>query len=423
MPEPLTASVRPWPRLLSGLSGLGMTVFSVLTIQHFFAANYPETIFAGSFCDINAFFNCDSSARSPIAQLWGVPIGFFGAMIGALVLLGAAFPSDRLTRTNRSLALVTAAGAVGLGLFSVIYHGTLCLMCSGFYVSSWISLFVFWRAGRVGEGSLGGPWLRPSLSVLAAAAVVVASGAWSMRQYHEARRDAQLGGAATRVVRQFYALDRVAWPSVISPYWIVKSTERFEDAPIRVVAFEDPLCPDCKLLADQFAQLEQEFPGQLNVVFQFFPLEGKCNQVVDKDLHPGACDLSYLAAHDPSKFKAIYLEVFANLREARDPAWREALARKHGVSEGLTDERTRDIVHRILATGAEYEKTSEKFAHGIRSTPTMIINGRMIIGTLPYDHLRALFQALADESASGTGFLETWVPARERSKESGQPRR
>jgi uncharacterized membrane protein/predicted DsbA family dithiol-disulfide isomerase len=423
MSEPLAAPVRSWLRPLSFLAGLGMTVFSALTIQHYFAANYPETIFAGSFCDINAFFNCDSSARSPIAQLGGVPIGYFGLMVGALVMLGAAFPSDRLTRVNRSLALATAAGAIGLGLFSVLYHGTLCLLCSGFYVSSWVSLWVFWRAGRSSGAPLGGPWLRPSVSVVLAAAVVVAGGAWSMRLYHDARRDAQLGGAATRVVRQFYALDRVAWPSVISPYWIVKSTERFEDAPIRIVAFEDLLCPDCKLLADQIAQLDQEFSGQMNVVFQFFPLEGACNQVVDKDLHPGACELSYLAAHDPEKFKAIYTEVFANLRDARDPEWRAELARRHGVEAGLTDARTHERVRQLIGTGAEYAPTSGKYAHGIRSTPTMIINGRMVIGTLPYEQMRALFGALVDEAATGTGFLEQWVPARERGRESGPPRR
>ena len=46
-------------RALSLLSGLGMAVFSVLTIEHYYAANFPESIFEGSFCDINAFFNCD----------------------------------------------------------------------------------------------------------------------------------------------------------------------------------------------------------------------------------------------------------------------------------------------------------------------------------------------------------------------------
>jgi len=244
-----------------------------------------------------------------------------------------------------------------------------------------------------------------------------------MRLYHDARQEAQRGGTATRIVRQYYSLAVVPMPSVISPYFVVKSTERFEDAPIRVIAYEDLLCPDCRLLAEQFARLEAEFTGQLNVVFQFFPLEAKCNQVVAKDLHPGACELSYIAAHDPAKFRAIYDEVFANTREARIPEWRAALARKYGVEAGLTDPRTQDVVHKILSTGAEYDKTSDKYAHGIRSTPTMIINGRMVIGTLPYEQLRALFQALVDESTSGRGFIENWVRPADRAKEAGPARK
>ncbi len=423
MPDSLFARANPWLRVLSIAAGLGMIVFSLLTIQHFFAANYPVTIFAGSFCDINTFFNCESSAKSPISQLFGVPIGTFGVMAGALVVLGTLFPSERLTRTNRSLAPLYALGAVALLLFSVLYHGSVCLLCSGFYVSSWLSLWVFWRAGRTEDVALGGPWLRPSAAVLATAAVVVGGGAWGMRLYHDARQDAQRGGIATRIVRQYYALAVVPMPSVISPYYVVKSTERFEDAPVRVIAYEDLLCPDCKLLAEQFARLETEFTGKLNIVFQFFPLEGKCNDVVAKDLHPGACELSYIAAHDPAKFRAIYDEVFANARDARIPEWRAALARKYGVDAGPTDPRTQEIVRRILSTGAEYDKTSDKYAHGIRSTPTMIINGRMVIGTLPYEQMRALFQALVDESTAGTGFIENWVRPADRAKELGPARK
>ena len=68
-------------------------------------------------------------------------------------------------------------------------------------------------------------------------------------------------------------------------------------------------------------------------------------------------------------------------------------------------------MQRIINTGTEYEKTSEKFAHGIRSTPTLIINNRMIIGTLPYGQLKAIFESLLAESEK-TGdrrFLENWV--------------
>ncbi|MCL7983480.1 MAG: hypothetical protein M8862_13220, partial [marine benthic group bacterium] len=65
----LTIGGHPARRLASFAAGLGMVVFSLLTIRHFFEANYPDSIFAGSFCDISAFFNCDSSAYSSLSTL------------------------------------------------------------------------------------------------------------------------------------------------------------------------------------------------------------------------------------------------------------------------------------------------------------------------------------------------------------------
>ncbi len=60
----------------------------------------------------------------------------------------------------------------------------------------------------------------------------------------------------------------------------MKSTERFEDAPIQIVEYADFLCPDCLYLAQQLDKLKKEFAGKINVAFQFFPLEGECNKVV-----------------------------------------------------------------------------------------------------------------------------------------------
>jgi hypothetical protein len=41
----------------------------------------------------------------------------------------------------------------------------------------------------------------------------------------------------------------------------------------------------------------------------------------------------------------------------------------------------------------------------------MIINNRMVIGTLPYAQLKAVFQALVEEHEQGTKkFIENWVP-------------
>jgi uncharacterized membrane protein/protein-disulfide isomerase len=399
-----------WPRYATLLAGLGMMVFSALTIRHFFAANYPASIWAGSFCDISAFFNCNSSAFSKLAQIGGVPLGYFGLFLGGLVALGAVFPSPEFERTNKSLATLNAIGVLALLLYSVIGTKSLCLLCSGFYLFSIFAFLLFWKCGiDGGDPSLRVRYLRPSVKHLAAFAVVLAIGAYGFRVYHDTKKEAQSGGAAARVVRQYFGLPVVKTPSIVSPYWTAKSTERFEDAPIQVIEYADFLCPDCLYLSQQLAKLRQEFQGKINIAFQFFPLEGKCNGVVAKDLHPGACEMAYIAAaQDPAKFAQIHDEIWANYTSAkRQPEWRKEFARRNGVEKTIDDPTLRRRVAEIINTGAEYDKTSDKYAHGVRSTPTMIINNRMIIGTFPYEQLRAIFQALVDKREQ-KNFIEHW---------------
>ncbi|NNK49320.1 MAG: thioredoxin domain-containing protein [Gemmatimonadetes bacterium] len=406
----LTLEGWTWKRAASLVAGTGMVLASYMTIRHFFAANYPESIWQGSFCDISAFFNCDSSAYSSIAEIGGVPIGVFGAIVGGLVVLGALLPSAPLERTNKSIALINGVGVVTLALYSVFVLGSLCLLCTGFYVASLLSLFLFWRYGIDRDaGGFVARWLRPSTAVLLVLALFTVTQAWAAARYHEAKRDAQSGGVAARVVKQYFALPEVAWPSEISEYRTASATDDFEDAPIRIVEFGDPLCSDCQYLHEQMLLLKDEFAGQMNVAFQFFPLEASCNDVVEKDKHPGACELSYILAHDPAAFPTMIDEVFADFEDAKTPEWRAELARRYGVDSAASDSATIETVSRHIATGAEYEKTSDEYAHGIRSTPTMIINNRMVIGTFPYEQLRAIFQALVAEAAGDTRFMESWV--------------
>jgi protein-disulfide isomerase/uncharacterized membrane protein len=411
MEASLTGNGKVGRRILLFASGLGMIVASILTIRHFFMANYPQSIFQGSFCDINAFFNCDSSAFSSISQIHGVPLGYFGLVVGALVALCAVFPSAAFERTNKTISALNAAGVIGLFLFSVLYLKSLCLLCSGYYVFSLLSFGLFLAYGiDRNEQSWLRRWFQPSWKHVAAYAVLSAAGAWGMILFHNAKIDAQTGVAA-HVVKEYFNLPTVKYPSFISPFMTAKATDRFEDAPIQVVEYADFRCPDCLFLTQQLSKLKEEFKGKLNIAFQFFPLEAKCNDVVDKDKHPGACDLSYIAAYDPARFPAIHDEIFANFEAGKSPEWRLALARKYGAEKALSDPATKELVRKIIETGREYEKTSDKYPYGIRSTPTMVINNRMVIGTLPYVQLRAIFQALADQREHGSekGFIEQWV--------------
>lgn len=410
MQQTLTLGGRTGRRALSFSFGVGMIVSSIMTVRHYFAANFPESIFEGSFCDINAFFNCDASAYAVISQIGGVPLGYFGMFVGILVVLGAVFPSPEVERTNKTIALLNVVGVVGLLLYSVLHMRSLCLLCAGFYLFSIASFLMFRRYGiDANRPGIFARYLRPSPKHALAFGVAMLGGAYGFAEYQQARADAQAGSVATRVVEEFYGLPTVEWPSFISPYWTIRSTEEFEDAPIRIVEYVDLLCPDCLYLARQMARAMEEFDGKINLAYQLFPLDAACNDVVEKDLHAGACDVSYMAAYDPAKFHDIQADIWAGFPAARTPEGREALARKHGVEAALTDSATVGIVRRMIETGREYDRTSDEYEHGIRSTPTMIINNRMVIGTFPYEQLKAIFQALVDEQEGRGRFMENWV--------------
>ncbi len=411
-------------RFWSFLTGLGMAVFSFLTIDHFFQANFPETIFTGAFCDISAFFNCDSSAYSSIAHFQGVPLGYWGLVLGILVMVGAVLPSVRLERVNKLLALLNVLGVISLFIYSVFFLKSLCLLCSGFYVFSFLNFFLFWKYGVRNEypGIYGffRDLVFSSVRPLVVIGILTLMGAYGFHLFYQAKKDAQLGGVATKIVKEFYSLETVKNPSLISPYWTARATENFEEAPIRIIEYADFLCPDCLFLFKQLERIKKEYAGKVNIAFQFFPLEARCNDVVDKNKHPGACDLSYIAAYDPARFPQIHDEIFRNFEKAKNSEWRLQLARKYGVEAALTDEKTKQLVRQIIETGKEYEKTSERFPYGIRSTPTIIINNRMIIGTLPYAHLKAIIESLLTEqdrpAAGESKFLENWVDIRKLKK-------
>jgi uncharacterized membrane protein/protein-disulfide isomerase len=392
------------------LVSLLVIISAYLSLRHFFIANFPTSIYEGSFCDISAFFNCDSSAYSFIADIFGVPIGYFGIAVGLASLMGIVFPSAAFERTNKFLNFFNVLGILGLIFISVVILKSLCLLCTAYYIFSFVNFALYSKFGIDSEKGFIAQFIRPSIRYLFGIGLLTLVGAVGIFAFHQAKIEAQGGGVAGRIVQQYFNLPKVNNPSFISPYYIHQSTENFEDAPIRIIEWLDFQCPDCLKLRNDLEDLKKEFGDKMNIVCQFFPLDGKCNQVQEKNRHPQGCDLSFMAAYDPSKFLAIHDEIFDNFDKVRNEEWIKNLAVKYGVEAALTDEKTIKVVTDIINTGLEYKPTSDRFKYGIRSTPTMIINGRMVIGTLPKVQLRAIFQAIInqDKKDEKPAFIEDW---------------
>jgi uncharacterized membrane protein/protein-disulfide isomerase len=401
-----------WLSIFHLVTSLLVVLSAFLSLRHFFIANFPTSIFEGSFCDISRFFNCDSSAYSFIAQIFGVPLGYFGIAVGMASLMGIFFPSVAFERTNKFLNFFNVLGIVGLIFISIFILRSVCLFCVAYYIFSFLNFWLYFKYGIDSKKGFIKQHFHPRVRYLFGIGLLTLIGAVSMYAYHQAKIEAQGGGVADKIVQQYFNLPKVKNPSIISPYYPFQATEDFEDAPIRIVEYADFQCPDCFKLRNDLEDLKKDFGDKMNVAFQFFPLDGKCNTVVDKDKHPQACALSYIAAHDPRKFLAIHDEIFENFYKTRSEEWVENLAKKYGVEAAFSDERTKKIVHDIINTGKEFKPTSDRYQYGIRSTPTMILNERMVIGTLPKVQLRAIFNAILKKEKKSEkespGFIEDW---------------
>ena len=164
MEESLTLGRNLGRRTLSFITGVGIIIASILTIKHFFDANYPASIWEGSFCDISAFFNCDSSAYSSISAIKGVPMGYFGVLVGGLVSLGALLPSAALERTNKTVALVNLVGVVALLLYSLTFAFLEAIVVRGTPPVTFLFLV---SATTLGTACLGAFWkIRSGLAQL-----------------------------------------------------------------------------------------------------------------------------------------------------------------------------------------------------------------------------------------------------------------
>jgi uncharacterized membrane protein len=382
--------------------GLAMVLFSALRIHHFFEANYQVMYgWRGSMCDVGSWLNCNNFDYSVLAQIGSIPLGYFGLMVGGLFCMGGLFPSSAIERTNRMIALGNVGAVAVLFSYSVFSLRSLCLWDAGYYLFSIAALVVMQRR-IVGDGqSFRRNWLRPSFKYLATFLVIFSVGAYSVRMLQRAKRQANF-------VAQYFSLPTVQLPSKISPYWPIQSTAKFQDATIRVVEYSDLICDNSKYLNEALQRLNKDFPGKMNVAFQFFPLETKCNHVVDKNKHPGACESALIAAYDPAKFRAIHDDFFHNYYDAQKPEWRRALADRYGVSAAFTDPQTEQTVQELIQTGSEYPPTSDIYPYGIRSVPTVILNERMIIGSLTYDQFRLICQAIIDKQNDKRQFVESW---------------
>lgn len=370
---------------LKGMTGMNflfiiisaiMIGVSIYLTNHFYETLFPSKLGgAKSLCDLTSFFNCDAATYSPLSNIFGVPISFFGIITGCVFLFSSLMPSEALEKTSSALARYNVIGCIILFSYSLFILKSLCPFCTLYYVLSFGAFILLWKHGIES-------WV-PDLKSTIFWLVLTLIGSFLFYKTTSGKKDIH-SKLNQGIVEQFAKLPDLGEPDIESPYKLHMASEKFKDSPIRITVFSDFECPFCKVVAEQLPELIRRYPDKISAQYMFFPLDAKCNSNVKTRFHANACDAASVAACDDKKFLEIHDEIFAH-QSSIGPKFLGDLLSKFNLKNCIDNPEVTNKVISFINQASKYN---------LKSTPTIIINGRKIEGSIPNSQFFAIFDDL-----------------------------
>jgi len=154
-------------------------------------------------------------------------------------------------------------------------------------------------------------------------------------------------------------------------------------APVTIVEFSDYQCPFCARVNPTLARIRETYGDRVKIVFKDYPLPN----------HPQAPKAAEAArcAGEQNKYWEMHDAMFANQRALEVPSLKQT-ARAIGLNGASFDQcldsgKWQETVRAGNALGDEM---------GVNSTPTLYVNGRVVLGAMPFDN----FKVIIDEELS-----------------------
>lgn len=346
-----------------------------------------------SFCDVSGTVSCTEAYLSRYGSFAGVPVAWLGFLFFALALVLAwlAVASRSETRENATgylFALSTAGLAVVLYLAYAAFFvlKAVCLLCLGTYVAV-IGLFLI--SGTIMDYPMTTVPRRlardlrrlvTTPAALAVAIVFLFGAATSIAFFPR-----EGTGAQAPTVANAQAQQQAGAQSEFERWYfsqpMVDVGVPMEGAKVLVVKFNDYLCPACgqsyREYKSIFAKYEASNPGAVRLVTKDYPLDPECNFNTPNGPHQAACEAAaavrMAGAHGKADAMAEWL--YSNQPSLTPQSVKQAAATVGGVNDfDAQYPRVLQAVKADVAAGG---------AVNVRSTPTFVINGRMLSGALP----------------------------------------
>ena len=385
-----------WIALCLAATGLGLSIYSVLHHLALRANGHTDAV-----CNINSVISCDAVAASKYSEVFGLPLGVFGAgyFLGLFFLAGTVAIGHKSRREHEPAWFVLAAiGVVTsliLGSISLGVMGVVCLVCIGVYLVTIAQAGLAWNLWKKStDKDLSFKNMGSGLT-----SAIIALGL-TVAVFNMTKPAAELPKELQDLPGKTDANGPVALlPSTVeipinrNPYSGLGEDYRTgsDDAKVVVVEFADYQCPACGQTRGVLEDLQKEMGSRIQVVFKNYPLSNQCNSGVQADMHKYSCNIVKLArcAGRYGKFWDFHRKAFDEQAKASDDQMR-VWAKEVGLNDSQISEclKSADILAKIKDDADLGNKLL------INATPTIFINGHKYLGDRTVASLRSAIDSL-----------------------------
>jgi len=390
---------------------VGVVLSALLVCKH----SFPGLCQTSLGCTIDGVDGCLELGKSKHSRfpVLGFPIAYAGLFYYLWLSIGflQIFRTGSRPLLTFTFFLLLFGLVFDLFLLYVNYFVLVvpCMLCTATYIVTFIiavfCTMLYLKEKPAGDFMQG---LKESIvpGLSAAGITIVFLAAFALFSPSSQARPAGRGSLlppdeAGRVVRDFKALKEVKLSTAG-----LKLVDGPDSAYIEIHKFADFRCPHCRHAAELLERASKRWPGRLRVYYRHFPLDGTCNDKIQRK-QPGSysCNGAQASLCAPSEGVAFYHKLFAFQDEQKE------LSVDNIKALALKSEFKWQEMVACMGSGATRRAIDKdvEAAVGlnIESTPTLVVNGRLLPPGMPdVTYFLHLMDALVFEKEGQAGYTE-----------------
>jgi protein-disulfide isomerase len=181
-----------------------------------------------------------------------------------------------------------------------------------------------------------------------------------------------------------------------------------QHAPITIVEFSDFQCSYCARVMATLKQLQVHYGDKLRIVFRHFPLP----------MHKEGAKASEaaLCAGEQQKFWEMHDRLFGNQSRLQP-----SFLKQHAMDLGLDGRRFNECLDSGKHAQKVRAEVSDGSRYGVTGTPAFFINGRPLVGAVPYESFVRLIEEELAHAGSSPSPRSAPDPSRSAKASAGRP--